>query len=477
CIPYLTCTITGPTVIDTGGTMKTVEDRCAYSLLHFVHNKSVDVLAKFQERRRKDVSFLEYVTLNITDNGIHYIRLEQGGRVWVNDALVDLNSTPQEFHNVMLSKDEYGVTAKLSIDNKNTTVFFDGLTAQLYFEENVSPKGLDGLCGSRPVDDNRINEAGNSSCETAYTEPDDDTFNSTVAAMSCQLLDQEAFAACSEHISPQPYKDACHHTLTKYRAVDRLSCQFLEAFAQVCNHRGIPLQDWRTNASCSPPEIFCQDRTCSAHEFCGEKTPGGDTRCFCRAIFASKYNDSFGEPTSCSQDSGQVSVSLVGCLLENKGIDYSALHLNNDTCRGQMDEVTHMVTFSYNSSNTCGAYVVTNDHQTTFTNTIMTQAAGDIITRHDQVNINFSCIHTQPKMQFASFRIRDSSVFQNITSGAFNYNLTMKAYSDPAHTQALLERSEHFLSHKTAVWGLSRVGQSGPLLEPGQGGELSSEHW
>uniref|UniRef100_A0A669CMI4 ZP domain-containing protein n=1 Tax=Oreochromis niloticus TaxID=8128 RepID=A0A669CMI4_ORENI len=62
-----------------------------------------------------------------------------------------------------------------------------------------------------------------------------------------------------------------------------------------------------------------------------------------------------GDPTVCMQDSA--SVTLVGCLLEDKGIDYSALHLNDPTCRGQVDEPTHMVTLSFNSSNSCGTEV------------------------------------------------------------------------------------------------------------------------
>lgn len=52
------------------------------------------------------------------------------------------------------------------------------------------------------------------------------------------------------------------------------------------------------------------------------------------------------------------SLTLVGCLLEEEGIDYSGSHLNDQTCTGHIDQQTHMVTFSFNSSNTCGAEVV-----------------------------------------------------------------------------------------------------------------------
>lgn len=62
-----------------------------------------------------------------------------------------------------------------------------------------------------------------------------------------------------------------------------------------------------------------------------------------------------GEPTVCGQDSA--SVTLAGCLLVEKGIDYTALRLNDPNCTGQIDELNHTVTFSFNSSDTCGTVI------------------------------------------------------------------------------------------------------------------------
>ncbi|MEQ2263991.1 hypothetical protein XENORESO_016844, partial [Xenotaenia resolanae] len=162
-----------------------------------------------------------------------------------------------------------------------------------------------------------------------------------------------------------------------------------------------------------PPGAFCQDRTCSDHEFCGEKSAGGETRCFCRAIFASKYRkiNSLGDPPVCSQNSA--SLSLVGCLLEDKGIDYSVLQLKEPTCRGQIDKQTHMVTFSFNSANLCGSEITNNNSQVIYKNTIMSQnLSSGGIAHQDQVYIDFSCIQTQPDIQTAVFRIKSSSVVQ-----------------------------------------------------------------
>lgn len=67
-------------------------------------------------------------------------------------------------------------------------------------------------------------------------------------------------------------------------------------------------------------------------------------------------NGCSGEPTVCEQKSA--SVTLANCLLEEKNIDYSVLHLNDPACKAEMDNLTHMVTFHFDSSNTCGTVVM-----------------------------------------------------------------------------------------------------------------------
>uniref|UniRef100_A0A3B5AT48 ZP domain-containing protein n=1 Tax=Stegastes partitus TaxID=144197 RepID=A0A3B5AT48_9TELE len=461
CVFDKICTVTGHTVINILGQMTVIEDRCSYSLLSAPSNPNFRLVGNFRERRRTDVSFLESVTLQLRDVFVN-IHLEQGAKL--NESVLRLNSSLRDVQGVMMSKDHRGVVAKVSLANSNVSIFFDGNTAQIRIQGPVVTS-LAGLCGLSGGSPNQLTLPGsNQSCQTKHQQAADVGINCTAAAQRCGRLMQPPFVACHSSIDPQPFITACNRTLCRYPALDGLNCQFLEAYARACQLHDASLQSWRSAARCPSPEAFCQDRTCSAHEFCGEKTPGGDTRCFCRAIFASKYKseDSLGEPTVCSESSA--TVSLLDCLLQDKGISYSTLHLNNDTCRGQMDEVTHMVTFSYNSSNTCGADVTSNSSKIFFTNTIKTtNVSSGVITRLDQVHINFSCVYTQPEIQFTSFRIKDSSVFQKITSGAWNYNLTMKAYSDPAHTQAVDRNTELQLNQK--IWvELDTVGLEGGLV-------------
>lgn len=68
-----------------------------------------------------------------------------------------------------------------------------------------------------------------------------------------------------------------------------------------------------------------------------------------------------GEPTVCEKNSA--SVNMANCLLEDQAIDYSVLHLNDPVCKGEMDNVTHMVTFIFNNTN-CGAVVMVGTHFT-----------------------------------------------------------------------------------------------------------------
>ncbi|XP_019210182.1 alpha-tectorin [Oreochromis niloticus] len=448
CVLDATCTVTGPTIVDVRGQMNSIQDRCAYSLFSTPSLPDFQILGYFKDQRRTDVSFVDSVTLRVDGHDIH---LEQGGRVQLDDSTLTLSSSPQLVHGVQLSKDQTGVTAKLSLSNLTISVFFDGDTAQIRLE-GPAGSSVEGLCGnsSRSLSDLRLSEYSSTSCEMQYSEPADSTINCTSVTERCNLLKEAPFSSCNSDIDPEPYITACTDTLCKYPAVDGLDCQFLKAYARACSLHNHTLDGWTSKTGCSS-EAFCQDRTCSDHEFCGEKTVGGDTRCFCRAIFASKYqaNNSLGDPTVCKENSA--SLTLVGCLLEDKDIDYSALHLNDPTCRGQVDELTHMVTFSFNSSNSCGTEVTTNNSQVIYKNTIMTQnSSSDIITRHDQVYIDFSCIQTQPDIKTETFRIRDSSVIQHITSGVWDYTLTMQSFTSAGRTQAVDFSTEVQLDQK--IW-------------------------
>ncbi|XP_015257712.1 PREDICTED: alpha-tectorin-like [Cyprinodon variegatus] len=468
----LVCTVTGPALIDFHGLLTSVRDRCTYSLLSLPSAPDFQVLANFQERHRKDVSFLDSVTLRLDGPGVQ-IHLKQGGRVQVNDAPLSLSTSAQMVHGVELSKDLTGVTARVSVSNFTIYVFFDGYTMQIHLQGPVG-SALHGLCenSSRSLADLRVPESNPDSCLIQYNDTEESMINCTKMTEHCNLLKKEPFASCD--INPEPYITACTTTLCSYPDRDALKCQFLEAYARTCKlQRNATLVDWRSKAKCLYPQAFCQDRTCSDHEFCGEKSVGGDNRCFCRAIFASKYRDqnALGDPTVCNQTSG--SLTLVNCLLEDEGLDYIALHLKDPTCRGHMDEETHLVTFSFSDINRCGTEVMSSNNQIIYQNTISNHnSSSSIITRKDQVFIDFSCVYMKEAMK--AFKVRSrcvtdcgtndaSSIIKVSTSGVWNYTLTMKAYTDAARTRPVDSNTEVRLDEK--IWvELKTEGLDGDLI-------------
>ncbi|XP_035531818.1 alpha-tectorin-like [Morone saxatilis] len=438
CILNTMCTVTSSTVIDFLGRVHSVPDRCGYTLMRPSSIPDFQVLGVFQERRRKDVSFLDRVILQLGTEGVQ-IFLEQGGRVQLNDTVLNLNATAQVVHGVELSKDQTGVTAKISASNHTVSVLFDGYTTLIHMT-GPSAASVQGLCGSynRSVSEEQVSKYSASGCEMQYNDTADGTINCNTTTEWCNILKQPPFTACN--INPEPFITACTRTLCKYPTVDGLKCQFLEAYARACSlQNNVTVENWRSNTNCRE-DAFCQDRFCSAHEFCGEKNYGGEPRCLCRAIFASKYRSmsTFGEPTVCGQTSA--SVSLANCLLEEQSINYSVLHLNDQACKGEMDNLTHMVTFTFDSSsNTCGAVVMVNKTHITYKNTIMTQnfSTFGFINRNAKVHMDFSCCYSQPDVSNLAIKLKHSAVIQQITSGEWNYNLTMKAYTDSERLEAI----------------------------------------
>uniref|UniRef100_A0A3B3ZQL3 ZP domain-containing protein n=1 Tax=Periophthalmus magnuspinnatus TaxID=409849 RepID=A0A3B3ZQL3_9GOBI len=156
------------------------------------------------------------------------------------------------------------------------------------------------------------------------------------------------FTNCS--VDPQPFITACTNLLCNYTDTDGLFCHLLDAYARSCG-----LEDWGEEFGCS--DTGCFEKQCLYdNEFCGLSL-GGDARCFCRSSYAAPYraNGTLGDDTVCASKSA--SVSLVGCLLEEKGIDIPSLRLNDPNCTGVQDLATNKVTFTFSDTDHCAANV------------------------------------------------------------------------------------------------------------------------
>ncbi|KAF3698341.1 Alpha-tectorin Precursor [Channa argus] len=446
-----TCTLVGPTVIDFNGNVAYVEDRCAYVVLSDLSDPDYRVIATFQERRRKDVSFLD--SFIVEGPGVQ-INLKQDGIFRLGDTSITSEELSQLIPGMQFDLDQNGRLSTFSMFNYTFTFFFDGTMAQFSFSAPTQELSLQGLCGnsSESLSELRVSDLSAGGCEILYNDATDSSINCTTATEFCRRLLEDTFSSCHSFVDPMPYISACIDTLCSYPSVDGVNCEFFGAYVRACSLHGInTANDWSSVADCSLPPPFCQGRTCTPNEFCAEGLNSGETSCFCRALFASKYRETntLGSPTVCGPKTA--SLTLVGCLLEEKGIDYSALHLFDPTCRGQIDEQTHNVTFSYDNINTCGTKVTANGSQIIYLNAVTNLSnPNDIITRSDQVYINFTCIQTQPDDKTVSFKIKDSSVIVHVTSEIWNYTLTMNAYTDPKHTKLLNPDSEVLLDQR--IW-------------------------
>nr|XP_057938384.1 alpha-tectorin-like isoform X1 [Doryrhamphus excisus] len=446
------CTVSGSTIINRAGSTS-VYDRCAYDLLE---DMAVQVVAVFRERRRKDVMLLDHVDIHFGDTDIY---LGQSGKVKVNGDYVDLGQTSEIHYGVELYKDETGVTAMFPHNTYNTTLYFDGHSAIVYtmgagwaLKEDVA-EYVDGLCfnTSMTLSDAKLSNLSSESCEMQYSEPADESINCTMVTEHCQLLNGSDFADCHEHVDPEPYIAACIRTKCNYTDLDGVKCMFHEAYAKACSLKNHSVDGWRSNAQCPPHEIFCPDNHCLYHEFCADSI-NGQTACFCRAIFASEYkmNDTVGNEAVCIDNTA--SLSVVGCLLEERGIDYTKLHLNDKSCRGHKD-MDHMVNFHFNTSSNCGAVIKANDSKILYKNTIKREnmTTPDGIMRYDPFHLDFSCFQDQPDINDMTFRIKDNSVIQKIMSGSFEYILNMTTYTDSSHTRAVDVDTEILLNETMFV--------------------------
>ncbi|XP_061571875.1 uncharacterized protein LOC133425185 [Cololabis saira] len=437
------CSVTGSHVIDRAGSGSSIKNQCAYTLLNHSGSFDLHVLAVFRERRRRDVLFLDHLIVHLPEDNVT-MYLEQGGRVQVqvDGPALQLNATAQVLHGLELSKDQTGVTAR--VQALNITIFFDGNTAHLA----GIPDAVEGLCHNPNLTAAKSHLYSFPGCETVY-EDDPLTINCTIATEHCRHLKEAPFTSCHDFVNPDPYIDACVETMCSYPEVDGHVCNFLEAYGKACSLRMAPVEDWRPMDDCpAHPQLPCLDQYCSHHEFCEDQD--GEALCLCRAIFAANVSaDTLGSQTVCTE--GSASISLVGCLLQDKDIDYAELHLMDKRCRGRMDDQTHIVTFDFDLDDPCGAEISTNGNQLLYTNTIMTKNSSDsIIFRHNPVALNFSCSYDHPEVETVGFRIKDSSVMLNITSSVWNYTLSMNTYTDSGLTELIKPDSEIELNQK--VW-------------------------
>ncbi|KAJ0032164.1 hypothetical protein NQD34_002245 [Periophthalmus magnuspinnatus] len=322
---------------------------------------------------------------------------------------------------------------------------YDGYSAALYLKDLT---GETGLCiNSSDVQNSNSSLWSENGCGALSIDFTNVTDDCTTAHQSCMLMNNTLFSACHSLIDPARLMGICQEDVCKYPLKDGYDCAFLQAYASACSMFNITLSQWRTTASCATNVSLCQETYCSDHEFCGQHNL--NEVCLCRVGFNASVNSTLGESTMCYNNSA--SLNLATCLLAEKGINYEELRLNDLNCTGQLDPVTHMLLFGFDSGNMCGTNITVQGDQLIYENkVVLTNNSGSIITRHDQFEVKFSCNYNQPDTRTVALKIRDSSVVETVVAGNWSYNLTMKAYKDSTRTQAITPNTT--LQLKEPVW-------------------------
>ncbi|KAK7910460.1 hypothetical protein WMY93_015144 [Mugilogobius chulae] len=424
CVEWIkhTCVMLPATIIDNGGTARSIDNFCQRTLLS---NSYFTLSSGFLTRRLTDVPFLEQMFFTASD-GI--LTLTNDGKVHKPDSsVVTISENGAQIDDFLFTKVSGGVTIKFTKTDLITEVFFDGTIARIVYEgvkEKVS--GTD-MCTKDSVVPPSTKPDG---CDSVADDSHADGIDCDAVKEKCNALLEDPFKSCS--VDSTPYITACSNLLCNYPDKDGLFCLLLDAYARSCD---IQDQAWKEAMGCSAFE--CVDKPCLfENEFCGLSL-GRRAKCFCRAVYAAPYvsQGKLGDDTVCSSQTA--SVSLLGCLLEEKNIDITTLHLNDDTCTGDIDPKTNKITFSFDSSNTCKAKVMVNGTNIVYSNTILSAGNEGVISRDDQLSIEFSCKYAQPQVQTMSLKIMESSVVRVIDAGEWTYVFVMSAFTDEARTAGL----------------------------------------
>ncbi|XP_068164932.1 uncharacterized protein [Antennarius striatus] len=454
CVHDPLCTVIGPSVIDFFNFNFTVEDRCTYTLMS---TSNVTINGEFKQRRRKDISLLDNLTLMFT-NVNEIIKLLHDGRVLVNNTELNLKNTPEDLGGgLMISKDNSGVITKLTTSESSLTVFFNGQYAQIsYTGLKVLERLYAGLIAVI--------------CSRCSMISDDTIFNCTI-------------------VDPAPYEAMCKEILCKYPQLDGFKCPFHEAFARACILNSNTLGDWRSAISCVQPhgpqgsESAVQVLTLSVMALL---IPGHHTDMLAllrhlqrssqsKAAGISAYHGWFvgvverqhwrrGDDPVCEDNLHSVSVTLVGCLLSEQGFNINNLHLNDDTCLGQVDNATNMLTFKFNDSNRCGAeFTLDEFNNLVVTNTIRNTNTSATVGSTDQVDIDISCQFANVENQMSNLRVIDNSVVLDLKIGEFSYTLTMMTFTDADFTKPVTKNTKLSLRQKIFVL-INTTGLEGAMV-------------
>uniref|UniRef100_A0AAV2JGL6 ZP domain-containing protein n=1 Tax=Knipowitschia caucasica TaxID=637954 RepID=A0AAV2JGL6_KNICA len=215
------------------------------------------------------------------------------------------------------------------------------------------------------------------------------------------------------------YITACQELLCHYPEVDNLYCHWVRAYADVAK-----VHNWQEKTSCS--ENLCAKHLCGSHEFC-TVAPSAEASCYCQktntTINGYRQNGKYGPPPTCGADSR--TITLLGCLLEEEGINFHGLHLNNPNCTGEVDQYNNVI-FNWDSSNSCGEIFEPLSSGFSITQTLE-NTQSKTVTFENTFSTNISCVYNVDKLlNTFSLNVADGSIeFSYEMNQTFNLSTTL----------------------------------------------------
>ncbi|XP_074476997.1 alpha-tectorin-like [Sebastes fasciatus] len=451
--PMSTSTTLGdPHYITFDGTVAHFQGTCSYiiteSVSHSPNETQFQVVATNNHRGNNRVSFVSAVDIYLSNQreSVH-IRIGPNKIVKVNGSAVSLPTTVGTLAR-MVREGGYIV-----VDAIDLVVHFDGrstLLVRVHYRRQNRVIGMYGNFNGDPADDKVLpngtlaqndNQFGNSwksptsqpGCGSTDEVIGDGLDNCRFRAEYSQLCSvitnsSGPFSACHPHSDPQPFFSSCVYDLCLYTKANGILCSDVAAYEKTCSVLGLNISDWRSALYC-PESDPCDQLDCTEHEWCGEKD--GVYGCFCDEHHHRPNNMSYDSSISCNSSSGTMSVSR--CQLFEAGFHPGALHLQDHSCNGTVEDGRLVFHFN-NDDKLCGTTLRSNGTHFTYENLIQgdVDTHGGLISRQKNIHLRFCCEY--PLWQALSMDVGinpvESIVRKKLPSGRGRYHVRMIPYQD-----------------------------------------------
>ncbi|XP_067282810.1 uncharacterized protein [Pseudorasbora parva] len=176
---------------------------------------------------------------------------------------------------------------------------------------------------------------------------------------------------------------------------------------------------------------LCSELNCSENEHCGMKN--GVYGCLCNENTSNA--DSFDFSETCESSSGSMSVSR--CQLFEAGFSADALHLNDPSCKGTVQNGRVEFRFD-NDEHICGTNLVANGTHFIYDNFILgTSMSEHLIGKEKILTLSFSCAYPQTQTLSMNEEINplESIVHKSLPSGEGSYRVRMIPFQDDEFMQ------------------------------------------